>query len=566
MAVRALGTSAICSVADAGTPSPFVAATLATDKQAWLVHLVPWKLDINTTPQIHVRAIGKYPICSLPGAALALAGLVDMLYSDAGLVTPSSGRFADTWCDGRVTQPLRLTWMLPVAPESARRVALDVAGLELINADGAMDSFIDNFDIGGRAVTVLFGRRDYQYEEFTPVFSGAGVSWARDFGHLTITVRDTGYRLEGPLQPDIYDGTGGADGTADLANKPKPVCMGIVRGIQPQMIDPANLIYQIHSRAIAGVDAVYDRRVALTAGSDCADYATLAASVPSAGYFNTCLAQGLIKLGAVAAGIVTADARGDAHGGYVETTAEIMQRLLQDFGGVTTDYVDSQAFSDFKTLVPGAIGWFQGSDRVISTADALSELAAHCAAWWGTSPDGRFTVGRIDAPSTDAVTDDFQEYDIIDIRITNPLVDTDPPRWRQRVGYCRNWTVMRPSDIAASVSQEDVLTAAQPYRVTTAINSTTQANYLLAQDSPVLESLFDAKADADALAERLVTLLGVQRQTMDVTMNMTALRLMRGACVAITSRRINGGHRFIGRYVGNECDAAAGRNIITLWG
>jgi hypothetical protein len=45
---------------------------------------------------------------------------------------------------------------------------------------------------------------------------------------VNIVVRDEGYRLEKPMQTDIYDGSGGYNGGADLLGKPRPMTFGQV--------------------------------------------------------------------------------------------------------------------------------------------------------------------------------------------------------------------------------------------------------------------------------------------------------------------------------------------------
>ena len=43
-----------------------------------------------------------------------------------------------------------------------------------------------------------------------------------------------------------YKGTGDAEGGEDLKDKPKPLCMGYARNIEPVLIDATNWVYQVH--------------------------------------------------------------------------------------------------------------------------------------------------------------------------------------------------------------------------------------------------------------------------------------------------------------------------------
>lgn len=565
MTIHPMGSAPMCAVDNAGARTPFVAATEADSGQTYLVVLQPYQIGATLAPKIRALPMGVAPMCVITDNS-ALAGLVSLFYSDTGYISPSYGANADIWFEGRVTQPLRMTWMLPVVPEADRRVALEVTGLELINADGAMDTLVDRFDIAGRACTVLFGLKSYAFPDFTPIWSGRALRWSRDLSKLTIDARDSGYLLDVPLQTAFYDGSGGLNGTSALTNKPRPMCFGKCRNVTPQAVDPVNLVYQVHTRTIAGVDAVYDKGVALASTADYASYAALTAAVLAGGTYATCLAQGLVRLGSAPAGGVTMDVRGDAQGGYVSTTAAIARRLLTDFAGVSAAALDTAAFAIFDTAVPGVIGWCQGSDQTIQVSDALSQLMGHCSAWWGALTDGRFTIGRVEAPSESGLTEEFQAYDIVDVEIIDPPDGAMPPRFRQRVGYQRNWTVQQPSELAGGVTAANVLALGQAYLVSVQANNNTQSDFLLAQDPPVLESLFDQAADAAAEATRLIGLLGVMRQAVRVRVTAVGHRIPRGSCVAVNAPRINGGNRWLARYIGADIDAGSREIDLILWG
>ena len=489
----------------------------------------------------------------------------ELYYADTNYIAPPTGSLPNQPFEGRVLQPLRMQWAIPVVPEGERRVALESVDIEIIAADGAMDSVIDTSDIGGRGVQVLFGLNTYKYDDFQAIFSGTAVLWSRDFSKLTITARDKGYLLDKFLQTNIYGGTGGIDGGPDNASKPKPVCFGKVRNIQPVTIDTANLVYQINWRSIAAVDAVYDKGAPLTFDADYADYASLIAATISSGYYGSCLALGLIRAGAEPAGRLTVDCQGDNAGGYLSSTAPIAKRVLTDLAGVDPLEIDTDAFGLFNTAVSGLIGWFQGSDP-ITAHGAMSAIIGHCSGWWGVTPAGLYTVGRVEVPSSTDIAEDWQTYDFEDVSIIDPPSGAMPPRWRQNVGYARNWTVQPASELAGAVGADRVATLSNPYLVTSASDTAIQSTFLLAQDSAILPSLFDSVDDALVEANRLLILLGTARQCLRIEATETGLRVPRGATIAITSRRINGGARKSFRYIGAEIDASKRDTNLILWG
>src|SRR5690606_33481534 len=77
--------------------------------------------------------------------------------------------------------------------------------------------------------------------------------------------------------------------------------------------------------------------------------------------------------------------------------------------------------------------------------------------------------------------------------------------WKVRVGYRRNWTV-QVDDLAGSVDQATRAWLREPCRVTEAADTGVIAHHLLAVQTPVIETLLDAQAAAQALAQRLLAL------------------------------------------------------------
>ena len=87
---------------------------------------------------------------------------------------------------------------------------------------------------------------------------------------MRLGISDLSYLLNVPLQPNIYDGTSGLGGSAELQGLPKPVCLGYVYNIAPVYLGTVNLgdgsldTYQVHWRTVSSIDAVRDQGVSLT--------------------------------------------------------------------------------------------------------------------------------------------------------------------------------------------------------------------------------------------------------------------------------------------------------------
>jgi hypothetical protein len=563
-----IGGGLIAWASGAGTPSDLYTAATATKGRCYLVELYPYQRGATTGARLFVRGIGTpESLIAYSSPLAANTGIAEFDFSDARYVSPhASASKPDTYFDPRVSQPIRLSRSLPLAPEGSRRVALEIGGIELLNPDGELDTVLDQYAIDGRKIVVKFGEATWNYQQFTAIYTGRAVSWKRDFETIEITARDEAYRFNVPLQSSLYSGAGGVNGTAQIQGKPLPVCFGQCTNITPVQIDPTNLVYQFHTRTVQSVDAVYDRGAALTGpDADYANYALLTAAVITAGHYVTCKALGLIRLASTPSGLVTADVKGDASGSYISTTFAIAKRILTDFAGVATSELDVPSFDTMTTNLAGAIGWYR-STEAITIEQALNEIVGHCSGWWGGLQSGLISVGRVEAPNSGQVAADWQDYDAKDAKIIDAPPGTFPPRWRQRVAYAKNWTLQRGEDLAASVTATRRQLLAEPYSVVSSISASAQSDYLLAQDPPVLETLYVSSADAQTEADRLISMFGVQRQTVDIVQGTDGHLINVGQTVQLTYPRINQSATWLARVVAQEIDAAKRTITSTLWG
>lgn len=568
MTLHPIGSYPMCKVDNPGQETPFYVATGLPDGSTELTYLVimkPFKLGSLAGGGLRATPMGKLPMNVITNNA-GLSGIVQLNYSDTGYTSPSIGNNPDTNFEGRVSQPLRLTWTLPIVPEGDRRVALEISSIELINADGALDALLNSYDVGGREASVLLGMKSSAFDKFTPVWSGRLVDWAQDYKTVQITGRDTSYQLDLPAQQTHYAGIGGAEGTSDIANRPKPLCYGPCGNITAILIDPSNLIYQFHDGAAQDVSAVYDKGVALTAGATYSTYAALVAATVAAGSFAIAPAVGMFKLGSNPVGQVTADVIGDAvANATANSAATLFKRIITSRGGINASMLDQNSLDVFDARYNDTqICIYEDGSEAITIADLLSKVLATSNGWWGSLPDGTFTIGAVDVPLERDVAAELQVWDIRDVAIIANPDGSWPPRSRQQIAYQRLWTVQGPTDLAGAVSQSQVVRLGQPYSIYADVSATAQANYLLAQDPPILEGY--GNSSSPTTMARILSMLGVQRQTFRVSVGPIGHRIPRGACVAITHPRVNGGQRWLARFIGCEIDASSREVDLILWG
>lgn len=145
-----------------------------------------------------------------------------------------------------------------------------------------------------------------------------------------------------PFQVDVlpktYAGTTGAEGGSDLKDKVKPLAIGRPRNVEPVLINTVDSVYQFSAYGpIEAVEVLYERASAFPASSgDFATYAALVAADIDPGHWATCLAEGLIRLGAPAAGVITGDIRGHAVSGVAPRGAGALVKVLASISGVDT--------------------------------------------------------------------------------------------------------------------------------------------------------------------------------------------------------------------------------------
>jgi hypothetical protein len=185
-----------------------------------------------------------------------------------GHVTGPAETPASTYYDARIAQPAAMSRTAFAAGATQGGSTLGYGDLVLINEDGALDGLLA-YGFDGRPITIRRGSPGAAYPSGFPVWlTGTMQQPEVTTSTVTIKLRDRQAELTIPLQPTKYAGTNtpptGLEGTAtDLKGKPKPLLFGKVLNISPPLVNAAKLIYQLHDGAVASVQGVYDKGLAL---------------------------------------------------------------------------------------------------------------------------------------------------------------------------------------------------------------------------------------------------------------------------------------------------------------
>jgi hypothetical protein len=312
-----------------------------------------------------------------------------------------------------------------------------------------------------------------------------------------IALDDLTTRMAAPLQSSRYTGSGGLNGAAALADRPKPMCLGAHFNVAPVYVgevdlgDGAKPTYQTHWRGIVAHDAIRIRGVAQT----------IVGSSPGPGQARDWPALGLFQLGGSADGTVSCAVRGESDG-YPNTTGTILWRLLTITGPQFAESErDSDAWAFAETDLGGPVGFYQGAED-ISSLEASQRLLAGCA---GVLAGDRF--GRLRLFDPFATVSDIQ----FDLSAPEIVAEPEPvplpaalwPAAREvQVEYGVNGAVITDIGTAADAELRQRLTEAAP-PVASASSATITAR-VLTQRILRLPGLYSEVAGAQARASQIV--------------------------------------------------------------
>lgn len=495
-------------------------------------------------------------------------------FSTTGYVSPNvTGHPNDNVSfDNRVTSAFQLSRTIPIAPNTSRRIAENIGTIEIINTDGEFDTLLQTYAVDGRNVRVLFGLKTYAYRDFTVMFSGSIVSWKTDLKSLILTVRDKSYKLDRPLQNNLYGGTGGADGNVQIKNTPKPMCFQQVTNETPVFVDPPNLVWQIHDGAINSISAVRDSGSALSFVADYATYAALTGASLSIGQYATCLALGFIRLGGTPAGGVTFDAIGAIYStSSPSSDTDVLFSILKTFGGVDDSDINISTWQRFTNNAAPSGKFFTNSP--INVSDALDNYLGSVFAYWGCDLDGKYSCGALALADSNALGAKIDSSDIRDIEFMDPFDGTFPPRWRTQIGVNRNGTIQAPSELAAGVTAANVQIFGRPYTVFSSVDTSIKDDFASAVDPDILISPYIGNTGTspginpwEDMASNIQALLGAQNTPVRIDIGTKALKIQLGVSVQVTHPRIKDGLPWTCRFVGDDIDEANNKYDIYLWG
>jgi len=409
--------------------------------------------------------------------------------------------------DPRLHDPANISRSLDLENLSGQ---LGGGAVTISNADLSLDIY-RTFAFG--SVAIYWGAIGWSFAQFKPLLQGrcGEPEWQlaeRRPRRLTLPVYDPRTAFETDMQSNLYAGTNagggtGYEGTADdLKDQPKPIALGdlTVANVPATWANAEDVVAQLHDGGFNGVTTIFNGGG--DAGMTSAGVLTGAlfdAATPLATEYVEDRARGLVKLGSRPVGRVTFDLTGASDGGYLDTSPELIEKLLLDHGAAVGNIGDSFAV----TVAAQKVGlWIADPTATITVA---SLLALSIGAVLLPDQIGRWQLITIDAPVDPPIVT-LTDSDILRLSAIGGLRTT--PTHKVTVRYAHNYTVMSGGDLQGSVegtSRETYLSSEWRLATSTAPPTLTRWPDAL---SRTYDTALVNEADAVALAARLLTLFG----------------------------------------------------------
>ncbi len=253
--------------------------------------------------------------------------------------------------------------------------------------------------------------------------------------------------------------------------------------------------------------------MALTPGSAYTSQSDMETTAPSAGQYRVWLAGGMFRLGSSPSGQITCTPQQyDTSTGMTSgRAASLMQEIAEDAGIATADISAADVTALNAATAYPDMGVWLGLDDASTALQLMDYLATSVGAWYGFDRLGSLRMAQLAAPTLGAEVHTFGAHEILDLhRRSSQDAGAGVPAWDVKVRYYRNWTPMRPADLAGSVSITDRQWYTQEWRNSRGLDAAVQTKHPLAW-SIEYDSAGVVDAGVAIEANRRLALLKVNR-------------------------------------------------------
>lgn len=288
--------------------------------------------------------------------------------------------------------------------------------------------------------------------EFTGIVANASLDiWTRQ---IILNLEVEKGKLDRPLLTLEFTGGGGLTGDADKRGTLMPAGFGFNENCEPLWFDATNNVGMLDGYGnLTTVHGLYEGGNDLGASfGNYATYALLVAAPIPRGRWATCLAQGLVRLGAPPAGRISCDAtfRGAAGTGP-NLPGGLIRRILETHAGIATAELDTASFSALDIAVPRLVHYWTKEQRQVQ--NLVEAISASCNATTLILLNGKIAVTRAFG-GTNLAT--LNRMGTSTLPVTDwQIASAEEPLWRMRARTCRPGTVFSDDEILYEDDLED---------------------------------------------------------------------------------------------------------------
>jgi len=320
--------------------------------------------------------------------------------------------------------------------------------LSLTNVDGKFD-YLENWGIAGRPITVRLAKDENSVA--TPYFKGIVTYPIFDYSSIVLNLSNSIEDLNTPSIVETFKGTNigpeGLEGNeSDSKGLFKPFCLGRVFNIPLTVVNTSLQIYACNYN-FAGerqkIEAVWSVRVkggSLTFFQDFATSEVLSAAALPAGTYATCLSEGLVRLGVVPVGTVTADI--DESFPQVSDCSSLIRKLLVErLGKVEGPDFDGGSLNSISEFNSCPLGLFVNSEKTF--LECVNSMLNSVGAWMTSDPSGKYVFGFFSLEKFSSIEHDLKITEDTFVssslsKLPTGFEDRNTPSYKVELGHTLN--------------------------------------------------------------------------------------------------------------------------------
>lgn len=494
-------------------------------------------------------------------AAIDSSGTIQTFYvtTGSGFVTKPTDTPANKSVYPRLIDPGTYKRELFSGSKVFGAVTPSYGSVTISNADGLFDSWKD-YGFDGQSFVLRVGKEGGSYpSSFSVVFKCTMTSLKLTDKDITINLSDRLSLLDKPILTTTLAGTGGVEGSSDMAGQTIPRMFSDAGWVPLKAIDTSNLIYVIHKEsagALASSIKIYDGGVEIVRESDYSTISDITTTAPSSGkckiYPNGPV---YVRLGTAPTYELRAYSFGYKASGASHTYADMAYEA-----GVT-DALSANA--------PTTIYGIYIDDNSVSYLDTLNETCKSSLSYFGFDKNDVFKSGTIQAPAGTAIYS-FNRNNSINITRSSPDFQ-EVPTYKLTISSGQVW----PCQVASGATSQmkDYLTRQSWFSTQSAQDLTILNKHKLALSEKIEMKYRIANAtDFNNFKTAYLSLFGVERDqvfvecllTEDNLSSLMAIDLMSTVEVKIPRFGFNSGKKF--RVINLSYKLASQKVEFVLWG